>query len=294
MGAIASSPVQVGPQPESAAAFRLLDGIAGLDPRLLQILFLGILLGAGAWFRDFSIKSAQVALAFASAFASQALFTAIARRKPVSYRSAFITALSLSLLLRSDNLIAYPVAAAVAIASKFIIRVRGKHLFNPANFGLIVALMILRGTWVSPGQWGQDVAFASWLVVLGNVVVHRARRSDISWSFLLFYICALAARVVWLGQFTSVLIHQLSNGALLLFTFFMISDPMTSPNHQRARVVHSFVVAMLSYIWQFGFYRTNGLIWALFVAAPLVPVWDLLWIAPRFQWTSEGGKQECR
>ena len=105
---------------------------------------------------------------------------------------------------------------------------RGKHLFNPANFGVIFALVLLPGTWVSPGQWGQDIAFAGWIVALGQSS-HRARRADISWTFLAFYSarsrCALmarAARAVWT--------HQLENGALLLFAFFMISDPKTNPD----------------------------------------------------------------
>ncbi len=189
-------------------------------------------------------------------------------------------------LLRSDNLVAHPAASAIAISSKFIIRCRGKHIFNPANLGVVLALLALPGTWVSSGQWGADVAFAAWLLILGNLVVNRARRADISWSFLLIYMSALGLRVLWLGQQFAVWTHQLSNGALLLFAFFMISDPMTSPNHPRARVLHAGVVALLSYLWQFGFYRTNGFIWALFAAAPLVPIWDLLWLAPRFQWTS--------
>ena len=267
--------------------------LAALDPRLLQIFFLGILLGAGAWLRDFSIKPAQVVLAFAAALGTQALCGRITRQSPVSYRSAFITALSLALLLRSDSLVAHPLAAAVAIMSKFVIRLRGKHVFNPANFGLVFALLLLPRTWISPGQWGQDVAFASWLLLLGNLVVHWARRADISWSFLLFYMGALAIRIAWLGQLTAVWLHQMSNGALLLFAFFMISDPMTTPNHACARLFHAGLVALMSYVWQFGFYHNNALIWALFAAAPMVPLWDLLWIAPRFQWTSQGGTKEC-
>jgi Na+-transporting NADH:ubiquinone oxidoreductase subunit NqrB len=264
------------------------------DPRLMQILFLGILLGAGACLRDFSIKLAQVILTFAASFTCQAFLGRLARQSPISYRSAFITGLSLALLLRSDSLIAHPVAAALAIASKFLIRVRGKHVFNPANFGLVVALVVLPGTWISPGQWGQDVALACWLLLLGNLVVHRARRADISWSFLLLYLGALAIRVAWLGQFTAVWVHQMSNGALLLFAFFMISDPMTSPNHSKARFLHAGLVAFVAYVCQFGLYRNNGFILALFVAAPLVPVWDVIWIAPRFQWMSQGGAKDAQ
>jgi hypothetical protein len=212
-------------------------------------------------------------------------------RVPISYRSAIITALSLTLLLRAASLWVHPLAAIVAISSKFVIRWRGKHLFNPANFGVIFALSIVPGTWVSPGQWGQDVTFAGWLLMLGAVVSNRARSGDISWSFLVIYLSAIALRIAWLGQRWAVWTHQFSNGALLLFAFFMISDPMTIPNSRRGRVVQAAIVAVAAYVWQFEFYRINGFLWALVGAAPLVPIWDALWPAPRFERKSQGGSE---
>ncbi len=258
------------------------------DARVLQIVFLGVLLAAGVWLRDFSLQAAQIILTFAAALASQYVLSHGYCRLPVSYRSAIITALSLTLILRADSLWAHPLAAAAAIASKFLIRWRGKHLFNPANLGVIMALCVLPGTWVSPGQWGQDNTLAGWLLMLGTVVSHRARRGDISWSFLTCYLGAIAIRVAWLGQRWAVWAHQFSNGALLLFAFFMISDPMTIPNSRRGRLVHAAIVAAAAYIWQFRFYRVNGFLWALICAAPLVPIWDALWLAPKFEWTGKG------
>jgi len=148
------------------------------------------------------------------------------------------------------------------------------------------------GTWTSPGQWGQDLAGAGWLVALGTIVTRRARRSDISWAFLTFYLGALAARVAWLGQSPAVFLHQLGNGSLLLFAFFMISDPMTIPNHARGRIVHAALVAGLATIWQFGLYRQNGLLFALFLLAPAVPLWDRLWPAPKFTWQQDASQGE--
>ena len=155
---------------------------------------------------------------------------------------------------------------------------------QPATFGVMFAILLFPGAWVSPGQWGQDVALAGWMIAFGAFVATRARRADISWSFLGAYVGALALRIAYLGQRWAVLDHQLMNGALLLFAFFMISDPMTSPNHPRARAIHAAIVAAIAFTWQFGFYAHNGMLWALFLAAPLVPLWDAWWPAPKFQW----------
>ncbi len=259
------------------------------DPRLFQIFSLGILLAAGAYFRDFSIRPEQVLLTFAAGLLTQTACWRLTPSKPRTLRSAIITCLSLTLLLRADNLLAHPLAAAAAISSKSFFRFRGKHLFNPATFGIIFAIVFLPGTWVSPGQWGQDVAIAGWVVMLGMLVTNRARRGDISWTFLAFYLGALALRVEFLGQRFAVWTHQLENGALLLFAFFMISDPMTGPNHRRGRIAHAAFVAAIAYLWQVRLYHTNGLIWALFIAAPCVPIWDAIWPARKFEWTQNGG-----
>jgi Na+-transporting NADH:ubiquinone oxidoreductase subunit NqrB len=264
------------------------------DPRLFQIFSLGILLSTGAYFRDFSLRPSQVLLTFAAGLAMQRGCWLLDPSKPRSYRSAIITCLSLSLLVRADNLFAHPAAAVAAILSKPTFRFGEKHVFNPATFGVVFAIVFLPGTWVSPGQWGQDLAIAGWVVMLGMLVTQRARRADISWTFLGFYLGALAIRIAYLGQRWAVWAHQLESGALLLFAFFMISDPMTGPNARRGRIAHAAFVAALAYAWQFGLYRTNGLIWALFITAPAVALWDAIWPAPKFAWsqTQNGGSDE--
>ncbi len=275
---------------ERLCNWKLLNALG--DPRIFQILFLGILLAAGAWLRDFSLSSAQIILTFAAAITAQHFSFGLRSDAPRSYRSAIITGLSLTLLLRADNLWIHPAAASAAILSKSLIRPRGKHLFNPATFGVMFAMLLLPGAWISPGQWGQDVALAGWIIALGAFVATRARRADISWSFLAFYVGALALRIAYLGQRWAVLEHQLMNGALLLFAFFMISDPMTSPNHPRTRAIHAAIVAAIAFTWQFGFYAHNGMLWALLLAAPMVPLWDAICPAPKFQWNQTGGKHE--
>lgn len=261
------------------------------DPRVFQILSLGLLLTAGALTRDLSIRPAQVALVFLAGIGTQALGNRLTGKPEAGLRSAIITCFGLSILLRADTLWVHPAAAALAIGQKFLVRVGGKHVLNPANSGVILSLLLFPGTWVSAGQWGSDVALAGWFLVLGNLVCHRAAVGGIAWSFLLFHLGALACRVAHLGYEWTVWTHQLQSGALLLFAFFMISDPMTIPNDRRARVLHAAIVAAAAFAWQFHFYGTNGLLWALFLAAPLVPLADRIFPAPKFEWIPqpEGG-----
>jgi Na+-transporting NADH:ubiquinone oxidoreductase subunit NqrB len=130
--------------------------------------------------RDFSLRPAQIVLTFGAGLLAQSISWRFNPPKSRSFRSAIITSFSLALLLRADNLAAHPLAAVAAIASKSIFRARGKHLFNPATFGIMSALCLLPGTWVSAGQWGSDLAAGGWMLALGMLVTARARRADIS------------------------------------------------------------------------------------------------------------------
>ncbi len=262
----------------------LRDQLAHIDARIYQILFLATLLTIGVLARDFSLRWEQMALTFAAGIATQLAFVRLLKLNNVGVLSAIITCFGLSILLRADTLWVHPLAAFIAIGAKFVIRINGKHLFNPANLGVIAGLALLPGAWISPGQWGNDLLYAAWFVALGSVVTNRARRMDISGMFLGCYVFLLGARVLWLGQSGAIFWHQLHSGALLLFTFFMISDPMTIPNHQRARFVYAALVAVGAFLWQFYWFKPNALVWSLFLLTPLVPLLDRCWPASRHAW----------
>jgi Na+-transporting NADH:ubiquinone oxidoreductase subunit NqrB len=254
------------------------------DARLWQIAFQAVLLTLGVVGRDFSLRPEQMLLCFAAGLATQVLWVRLLDLHGTGVLSAVITCLGLSLLLRADSLWVHPLAAALALSAKFTIRVAGKHLFNPANLGVIVGLALLPGAWVSPGQWGNDLAYALWFVALGAAVTQRARRWDISWAFLAFYLGLVALRVAWLGQSPVIWWHQFQSGALLLFAFFMISDPMTIPDRALARTLYAALVAMVAFAWQFLLFKSHPLLWALFLCTPAVPLLDRLVPGVRARW----------
>lgn len=254
------------------------------DARVLQILFLGSFLAIGVCVRDFTVTAPQMGATFAAGLLTQAIGVRLLGLRGVGYLSAIVTCCGLSILLRADSLWVHPVAACLAIGAKFVIRTGGKHVFNPANLGVMAGLLLLPGAWISPGQWGTDLVLVGWILALGMVVSARAARFDVSLAFLAAYGVLVTLRVLWLGQGMNVLVHQLSGGALLLFAFFMISDPMTTPDRRAARIAYALVVAVGAFFWTFVLFRPNGLVWALFLATPLVPLADRIWPAGKFAW----------
>jgi Na+-transporting NADH:ubiquinone oxidoreductase subunit NqrB len=265
------------------------------DPRILQIAFLSAFLATGVAWLGFELPLWQPPLIIATALGTQWALTHLTGAPPSGYRSPLISSLGLSLLLRTDVPWIPVLAAFAAIASKFIIRFRGKHIFNPTNFGLAVAMLSTPRAWCSPSQWGDNAALIAWLAILGLAVAHRAFRSDISLAFLGSWLLLKASRVIYLGQKLPVLVHQLSAGSLILFAFFMISDPKTTPDSRLGRVLYATIVASFAFYWQHGLWKQNALIWSLFLLSPLVLLIDRIFMllidrifkADRYHWPIE-------
>ena len=254
------------------------------DPRIYQISILAALLVYGVLLLDFEIAPGRAVVLLTSALLTQYACTRLWNLPAFDARSALISGLSLCLLLRTNSVGLAIATAVITIASKFVIRFNGKHLFNPTNFG-IVAMMALSGqVWVSPGQWGNLAVFAFLMACLGGLVVNRAARSDVTYGFIVSYMALVFGRSVWLGEPMSIPIHRLENGALLLFTFFMISDPRTTPNSRLGRILFAAIVAFGAWYVQFRLFRTNGLLWSLALFSMTVPLIDWLLPGRRYEW----------
>ena len=255
------------------------------DPRVYQIAVLSGLLVYGVTRLDFEIAPGRALAILVAALLTQLICTRLAGLPTFEPRSALISGLSLCLLLRTNSAPLALAAPAIAVASKFALRWRGKHLFNPTN-GALVALLLLGGrAWVSPGQWGNTTWLAFLFACLGGVVVQRAARADVTFSFILAWAVLLFGRAHWLGQSAAVPLHQMQSGAFLLFSFFMISDPRTTPDSRAGRVLFAVLVAAGAAFVQFVLYRTNGLLWSLAAGSLLVPLIDGLLPGPRHAWT---------
>ena len=258
------------------------------DPRHYQLAVLSVLLAFGVTTRAFEIAPLQVASIFATALFVQFLgsFMTAVRFDP---RSAMITSLSLSLLLRADAIAPLMIAAAIGVGSKFMFRLYGKHVFNPANAG-IVALLIMSQTvmpgaaWTTPGQWGTAIWLAAAIAGAGLFVTYRAARFDVPLIFLGAFAALIIARALWLGDPLAIPFLRLQNGALILFAFFMISDPKTTPDGAIARAVFAAAAALIAYVLTFHFFISDGIFYALAGVCLLRPLIEALDPAPHYQW----------
>ncbi len=253
------------------------------DPRLLQILVLSSLALYGAFGLELEIRPFHAAVTVVVALLTEAAGRRL-RGEAFDPRSPLITALSLTLLLRTASPGVAALGALFAVGSKFLIRARGGHVFNPANFALVALLLTTDRAWVSSGQWGHVALLSLLLVGAGQLVIQRAQRGDVTWTFLATWSALLLARAAWLGDPLAIPWHQLQNGALLVFAFFMISDPRTTPRSRAGRSVFAVAVAVAGFVLVYGHYEPNGLLFALAGTAPLVPLLDRWLPGPVYLW----------
>ncbi|MDF5722228.1 MAG: RnfABCDGE type electron transport complex subunit D [Rhizonema sp. PD37] len=301
------------------------------DIRDFQILFLSIFLILGISTRDWTLRPELIGVAIATCIFTQWFLSSVIRtsHKPsqespspkrvcegksvrenrynhsvkilndkqqkINLRGALITSLGLSLLLRADQWTTMAVAAFSAITSKFVFKVGDKHFFNPANFGIISAIVLTPDAWVSPGQWGEDWWYGLLFAGTGGMILQKVGRWDTTAAFLSVYSTSEAIRNLWLGLTWDVYWHRLMSGSLLLFALFMVTDPRSIPNARIGRLVWAACIAILTFILRNNFFIPTAVFWALFALAPLTPLVDLLWAAPHFSW--EGHKEQgagCR
>jgi Na+-transporting NADH:ubiquinone oxidoreductase subunit NqrB len=257
------------------------------DPRDYQIVFLGTFLGLGLMTRDWSIRPELILSLVVSCGITQLVLTKFLKPDDdvlPALKSALITSLGLALLLRADLVSTMVLAGILAIASKFVFSIDKKHWFNPANFGIITALILTPDAWVSPGQWGDDWWYLLLFIGLGGVVLQRVGRWDTSVAFLLSYAGLEAVRNIWLGWTWDVCVHKLMSGSLLLFALFMITDPRSIPNARSTRIAWAISISILTFVLRNYFYINEAMFIALFAISPLTFLLDRTWIAPQFNW----------
>jgi len=255
------------------------------DARHFQIAALASLLAFNLGWIDFGARPLNSLLAIVAALATQVVCTRLWRLPVLDLRSPLITGLSLSLLLRADEPWIHALAAAIAIASKFVLRIDGKHIWNPAGFAIVALLFTIPGhVWISPGQWGTSAWFATLVACAAFMVLNAARRGDVALFFLTCHGALLVARALWLGDPLTIPLHQMQSGSLLIFAFFMISDPRTTPDARAGRLLFALAVALTAHWLAFSWQMRPALYVALIALSPLTLLLDRIFPAGRFAW----------
>ncbi len=189
--------------------------------------------------------------------------------------SAYISGISVSILIRSNFLWPYIVTAVLSIASKYVLRYKGRHIWNPSNFG--ISWMLFMAPFSVAGlsiQWGNNLWPMLVIWMLGLVIVTRAKRYHITITYVISFIFFAFIRSLITGDAFLTEVAPLTGPMYQLFIFFMITDPATTVKSRNGQILVAFAIALVEFIL-----RLNQLIYApfyaLFIVGPLFMIVDL-------------------
>jgi enediyne biosynthesis protein E5 len=243
------------------------------DPRcMLSVgLTLWTVLGQTAYY--FNRNPSQLGIAVLTACLLDFIIVAIWKREISLPLSAYITALSVGLLLESYDWRVYVVVPAWSILSKYLLRDSTRHFFNPSNFGIVMVLLFGHGiASVAPGsQWGADYRVAFAILCLGMLMMTRLKRLDLALGWLGGYVLMSLLRMA-LGQGGLVFaLGPMTGAEFALFTFSMLPDPKTSPPTRTGRIAWGLSIAVVDGILRY-FEIRYSMFYALFGHCAILPL----------------------
>jgi enediyne biosynthesis protein E5 len=210
----------------------------------------------------------KTVLAIATSIAAEMVLGRIFLRKWPHPASSYITGISVGILLRSPAFWPYALCSLLSITSKYVLRLRGRHLWNPSNFGICAMLFLASQSVASLSiQWGNN--FASLLVIwiLGSVILWRARRFHITLTYVVCFVAFSFLRAHITGDPWQSEIAPITGPMYQLFIFFMITDPKTTVRSRMGQCIVAVAVAAVEFLLRLG-------------SSIYAPLYALFWVGP--------------
>lgn len=240
--------------------------ILSLDNRFMPPLFITLILLVGNVSFGILESYQKTLLAIVTSIVAELILGRIFLHKWPHLASAYITGISVGILLRSPFFWPYALCSLIAITSKYVLRVKGRHIWNPSNFG-ISAMVFLAAESVATLsiQWGNNLGAMLVIWLLGSVIIWRLRRFHICAVYVVSFI-ALAFLRTWItGDPLLSEISPITGPEYQLFIFFMITDPKTTVRSKRGQCVVAIAIAVVEM-----FLRLDQSVYAPFYALFLV------------------------
>jgi Na+-transporting NADH:ubiquinone oxidoreductase subunit NqrB len=250
------------------------------DPRvtIAAALTLWTVLGQTTYY--FTNDPVKLAAAIVPAIILDFCLALVFRRQIMIPLSAYITGLSIGILLAGHDWYVFAVAGVWGILSKHLLRDGKRHFFNPSNFGIVMALLLSHGqAIVAPGsQWGADYRVAFVIIALGLLMMKRVNRLDLALAWASGYVFMGLLRMA-AGQGGLVFVLGPMTGAeFALFSFSMMPDPKASPPTRRGRIAWGLSIAVTDGILRYLEVRYS-MFYTLFAHTAILPV--MYWLASR-------------
>lgn len=191
--------------------------------------------------------------------------------------SAYITGISVGILIRSPFLWAYALCSMISIASKYVLRFKGTHIWNPSNFGVVAMLLLApQAVAVLSIQWGNNMWAMLIIWIIGFVSIYRLRRFHICATYVISFLVFALFRSWYTGHAYITEISPITGPMYQLFIFFMITDPKTTVKSKWGQYVVIVMVAFVEMILRIH-EAVYAPFYALFIVGPIAMIIELWW-----------------
>lgn len=247
-----------------------------LDNRYIAPMFITCILVVGHLSFGILESYKKTGLAIVVAIAAEMVLGQILFHKWLHPASAYISGISVGILVRSPAYWPYALCSLISIMSKYVLRVKGRHIWNPSNFGISVLLFLAPETVASLSiQWGNYLWPMLVIWFLGSVIIWRLRRFNITALYVISFLAFAFLRSWMTGSPWQSEIAPITGPMYQLFIFFMITDPKTTVRSTKGQSLVVFLVALLEMILRLH-QVVYAPFYALFIVGPtamLVEIW---------------------
>jgi Na+-translocating ferredoxin:NAD+ oxidoreductase RnfD subunit len=220
-------------------------------------------------------------LAIVAALLTEVVLSRLITGKYANLASAYITGISVGILLRAPDYWPYALCSAIAITSKYVVRWKGRHIWNPSNLA-IVALLILAPDYISTlsVQWGNSLWPMMIVWVLGALIVWRVKRLHITAVYVVSFIALSLVRSAFTGHPFLAEVAPITGPMYQLFIFFMITDPKTTVKTRWGQCLVAFLVAAVEMALRLA-QNVHAPYYALAIVGPLANIVEIWWTSRR-------------
>ena len=259
-----------------------------LDNRYIAPLFISFILLVGHLFYGILESYERTALAIVCAIVTELVLGRIFYGKWLNLASAYITGISVGILLRSPAFWPFALASVLSVMSKYVLRVKGRHIWNPSNFGICVLLFMAPEAVASLSvQWGNFWPPLVVIWLLGSIIIYRAKRFHISATYVESFFAFAYLRSLITGDAFLAEVAPITGPMYQLFVFFMITDPKTTVQSKKWQCVVVFVVALVEMLLRLN-QVVHAPLYALFMVGPAAMLIEIFWKSRRSVGASVG------
>ena len=263
-------------QPVGAPSLPVSGRKFSLSNRYVPPLFITTILLVGHFGYGILESFEKTAIAIVTALIAELVLGRIFFGKWINLASAYISGISVGILIRSPALWPFALCSVLSIMSKYVLRVKDRHLWNPSNFGICVLLFLAPETVAALTiQWGNFVPPLLVIWILGSIIIYRAQRIHISATYVVSFLVFGFVRSLMTGDSWWAEIAPITGPMYQLFTFFMVTDPKTTVKSKKWQCIVVVIVAFVEMLL-----RLNQVIYAplyaLFLVGPtamLIEIW---------------------